>query len=256
MGSSIRKRGVVCDEQNFVTSRPAGNSRLWRRYHVVSRSNSGENQAAERILHKMLRMPPTVPVPERLPRKFLAMLNASAPGPLSMGLPGMRPCVAQKVSLDVGSAVFLIICVDLNACGPVQTELLQSVFGLTRGEAQLARALSTGASLSEIAARTGVGNGALRGQLKSIFLKTDTNRKPNSPLFLASWGALASTGFRCIKIVGDKRRNGVWTQCRIRSSGIWRAYWLSASAPRAELRLRTAVSSWSRLSCFGRRPIL
>ena len=81
-------------------------------YGAVITSSAGviqaKNQAAERILHKMLRMPPTVPVPERLPRNFLAMLDASAPGPLSMGLPGMRPCVAQKVSLDVGSAYFLL----------------------------------------------------------------------------------------------------------------------------------------------------
>jgi DNA-binding CsgD family transcriptional regulator len=168
-------------------------------YGAVITSSAGviqaKNQAAERILHKMLRMPPTVPVPERLPRNFLAMLDASAPGPLSMGLPGMRPCVAQKVSLDVGSAVFLVICVDLNACGPVQTELLQSVFGLTRGEAQLARALSTGASLSEIAARTGVGIGTLRGQLKSIFLKTDTNRQAELAVILGQLGCLSIDGF-------------------------------------------------------------
>jgi DNA-binding CsgD family transcriptional regulator len=150
-------------------------------YGAVVTSPAGaiqaKNQAAERILRKMLRMPPTAPLPVRLPRGFLAMLDASAPSPLSMTLPGTRPCVAQKFSIDGSSVAFLLVCVDLNVCGPVQTELLQSVFGLTPCEAQLARGLSIGDSLSAIAARSGVGIGTSRGQLKSIFLKTDTNRQ-------------------------------------------------------------------------------
>jgi DNA-binding CsgD family transcriptional regulator len=85
--------------------------------------------------------------------------------------------MAHKLVLDPVDAAFLLICIDLNSPRPVQAELLQHVFGLTPCEAQLAKRLSTGSSLLQIATQQGVGVGTLRGQLKSIFIKTGTNRQ-------------------------------------------------------------------------------
>ena len=51
-------------------------------------------------------------------------------------------------------------------------------FGLTRCEATLAAALAAGRALKQIAKLRGVGIGTVRGQLKSIFIKTATTRQP------------------------------------------------------------------------------
>ena len=59
------------------------------------------------------------------------------------------------------------------------------LFGLTRREARVASALATGLQLQEIAALHGVGMGTVRSQLKSIFVKTGTNRQPELVALLA-----------------------------------------------------------------------
>jgi DNA-binding CsgD family transcriptional regulator len=137
-----------------------------------------ENPSAEKILRAIRQHHMTGAAPGQLSRKFMAMLEANAPKPVSLGLVGPRPYVARKFPVDPGSAHFLLICVDLNTTQVVQPEWLRYVFGLTHAEALLAAQLCTGAALRDIAAKRGIGVGTLRGQLKSIFAKTGTSRQP------------------------------------------------------------------------------
>jgi DNA-binding CsgD family transcriptional regulator len=149
-----------------------------------------ENASAERIL-RMIRQGQTLgSAPGHLPRRLLAMLDANAPAPVSMNLASDRPCVARKLSLGEDSATFLLVCVDLNASWLVNSKPLQSVFGLTRCEALVAVELCTGATLRQIAARREIGIGTVRGQLKSIFIKTGTTRQPELVALLAKLACL------------------------------------------------------------------
>lgn len=64
-------------------------------------------------------------------------------------------------------------------------EALKSVLGLTTAEARLANRLRHGESLSDIADGTNVSRETLRQHLKSIFLKTSTNRQAELVLLLS-----------------------------------------------------------------------
>jgi DNA-binding CsgD family transcriptional regulator len=85
----------------------------------------------------------------------------------------------------MSSGHVILVIVDLNEFKPPKTGILHAGFKLTRCEARLAVALSTGLTLKEIAKVYGVGIGTLRGQLKSIFAKTATTRQPELVALLA-----------------------------------------------------------------------
>jgi DNA-binding CsgD family transcriptional regulator len=152
------------------------------------------NPSAQRILRAIRQHHITSSAPGKLSRKFLAMLEANAPKPVSLGLVGPRPYVARKLPLDRGSTNFLLICVDLNATQVVQAEWLRYVFGLTPGEARLAAQLCTGVPLRDIAVQRRIGVGTLRGQLKSIFAKTGTSRQPALVAMLSRLACLTEAG--------------------------------------------------------------
>jgi DNA-binding CsgD family transcriptional regulator len=59
----------------------------------------------------------------------------------------------------------------------VQAEALAALYGLTTAETQIANALLLGRSIAQIAGERGVTAGTLRGQIKSIFRKTNTHRQ-------------------------------------------------------------------------------
>jgi DNA-binding CsgD family transcriptional regulator len=69
--------------------------------------------------------------------------------------------------------------------------LLRSLFGLTRGEAQLALALARGERLRDLAEQRGVSLETVRTQLRSIFLKTDVRRQSELVLLLQAQTSLA-----------------------------------------------------------------
>jgi DNA-binding CsgD family transcriptional regulator len=140
------------------------------------------NPSAERILRAIRQYHMTSAAPGQLSRRFLAMLEAKAPKPVSLGFVGARPYVARKLSLDRGNARFLLICVDLNTTQVVQAKWLRHVFGLTPSEARLAAQLCTGIALRDIAAQRAIGIGTLRGQLKSIFTRPEQVGSPHSSL--------------------------------------------------------------------------
>lgn len=62
---------------------------------------------------------------------------------------------------------------------------LQSAFGLTAAEARLANRLRHGESLSDVAEAAGISRETVRQHLKSIFLKTGTNRQAELVLLLS-----------------------------------------------------------------------
>ena len=62
--------------------------------------------------------------------------------------------------------------------GPVTTtEVLETLYGLTRAEAALVRLIAKGRSLDEVAAERGVTIHTVRSQLKQVFSKTETSRQ-------------------------------------------------------------------------------
>jgi DNA-binding CsgD family transcriptional regulator len=143
------------------------------------------NQMADGALHDVLRACIVKGPPIRLTRGFFVAIEASAPLPAFLSLAAGRPCVVQKLTFEHDRAVFLVIIADLSTPRPTNTAVLQRGFGLTRCEARLAAALSTGSSLNEIASRRGVEIGTIRGQLKSVFIKTETKRQPELVSMLA-----------------------------------------------------------------------
>jgi DNA-binding CsgD family transcriptional regulator len=56
-------------------------------------------------------------------------------------------------------------------------ETLRKIYGLTKAEAKLAKALAEGFSIDEIASQTSVSKHTLRTQLKVVFRKTGLNRQ-------------------------------------------------------------------------------
>src|SRR5262245_8856589 len=66
---------------------------------------------------------------------------------------------------------------DRSSKHPLPLELLQAAFGLTFAEARLAAEIADGSNLHSIAKRLQLTIGTLRVQLKSVFVKTRTNRQ-------------------------------------------------------------------------------
>jgi DNA-binding CsgD family transcriptional regulator/PAS domain-containing protein len=83
----------------------------------------------------------------------------------------------QEALPGTTQATAMIIVSDPENNPPVRTETLKLLFGLTTAEARLAVALANGNSLTETADRHMVRHETARKQLKSIFLKTHTNRQ-------------------------------------------------------------------------------
>jgi DNA-binding CsgD family transcriptional regulator len=122
----------------------------------------------------------------RLPPLLTQALRAYDPEPVFLSIPGTRRIAAQTVARPAGQdATFLLILTDLNVRPGPSANTLRSAFGLTRREARVASALATGMRLQDVAAAHGVGMGTVRSQLKSIFMKTGTNRQSELVALLA-----------------------------------------------------------------------
>ncbi len=74
-----------------------------------------------------------------------------------------------------GEAILMIN--DPERESPALVGHLQSLFGLTRAEAEVAVGLGRGQDLAEIGAARGVKRSTLRDQISSIFAKTETTRQ-------------------------------------------------------------------------------
>jgi DNA-binding CsgD family transcriptional regulator len=122
----------------------------------------------------------------RLPQFLMQALHAGDAEPTFLSVPGPRRIAVQMISPLAGrDGAFLLILADLNIRPHPHIDTLRRAFGLTRREARVASALATGLQLRAIAALHGVGMGTVRSQLKSIFVKTGTNRQPELVALLA-----------------------------------------------------------------------
>ena len=74
--------------------------------------------------------------------------------------------------------VVLVKLIDLDERAHLAGSCLRELFDLTPAEARLAVALVGGQSLKEMAVSFGVADGTVRGQIKSIFMKTETSGQP------------------------------------------------------------------------------
>jgi DNA-binding CsgD family transcriptional regulator len=70
-----------------------------------------------------------------------------------------------------------ILFVRASATQPLTNDALKSLFGLTQSEALVAKALTDGKSVEEIASGAGISLNTTRVHLKSVFGKTGTNRQ-------------------------------------------------------------------------------
>lgn len=87
-----------------------------------------------------------------------------------------RIYLSPNVEADDDPTATLIV-LDMEDCPQPDETLLRDVFLLTPAETRLARRLSRGDNLREIAQDLGVRPGTLRVQLKTLFLKTGTRRQ-------------------------------------------------------------------------------
>jgi DNA-binding CsgD family transcriptional regulator len=124
--------------------------------------------------------------PARLPAMLMPALAAGNPEPLFLRVPEEGYIAAQAFAEPLGpDGTILLIVADLNLRPHPHMSTLQRAFGLTRREARVASALATGQRLQEIAVAHNVGMGTVRSHLKSIFIKTRTNRQPELVALLA-----------------------------------------------------------------------
>ena len=95
---------------------------------------------------------------------------------------GSRPLILRSIQASHQSgaeadATTALIVLDMEDCMRPDEELLRDMFLLTAAEIRLARRLSCGENLTDIAADIGISTGTLRVQLKTLFLKTGTRRQ-------------------------------------------------------------------------------
>jgi DNA-binding CsgD family transcriptional regulator len=77
----------------------------------------------------------------------------------------------------VESAAAIVFVKDPDQIAIPGHETLQTLFGLTAGEAKLARLLAEGCTLQDAGAQLGLRRETARSRLKTIFEKTDTHRQ-------------------------------------------------------------------------------
>jgi DNA-binding CsgD family transcriptional regulator len=124
--------------------------------------------------------------PAQLPPVLVSALQGGDAEPLFLHVDRQRCIGIRTFAGSKGTdAKFLLLLVDLSHRPPPAIEVLQRAFGLTRREARVASALATGMRLQDVAAMHGVGTGTVRSHLKSIFIKTGTNRQPELVALLA-----------------------------------------------------------------------
>jgi DNA-binding CsgD family transcriptional regulator len=105
-------------------------------------------------------------LPRRNGRPLVARVS-----PIFEPAPALTPALKRQ-------AVVLVKLIDLDERAKLAGSCLRDLFDLTPAEARLAVALAGGQSLKEMAVGFGVADGTVRGQIKSIFMKTDTGGQP------------------------------------------------------------------------------
>jgi DNA-binding CsgD family transcriptional regulator len=108
---------------------------------------------------------------------------------------GLSPVVAhllpvRRTARDIfGAAMGVLILTPLGSARAPSAALVQSLFDLTPTEARVARSLTAGASVSQIAGDAGVSLATIRSQVRGVLEKTGCTRQAELVALLG--GALA-----------------------------------------------------------------
>jgi DNA-binding CsgD family transcriptional regulator len=143
------------------------------------------NGAADRVLQAICPGFAKQDQPHQLPFAVRALIDLDTQGLEFLDCGGDRPYLVQRIALNRDDGPLLLLLADLNTSRGPSVDVLQQGFGLTPCEARVAVALAKGLSLNKIARQHGVGVGTVRGQLKSVFIKTGTRRQAELVAILA-----------------------------------------------------------------------
>ena len=159
------------------------------------------NVAAERLLGEDLQIS-SGRVVSRDPRSNEQLTSAIKAMLWSRRASTTRPVVAPKASggrlviypmrlpglttspLSAFHAILVIS--DTDAANSAAAETFRNAFDLTAAESRIAAALATGKDLDSFAAERQLSKQTVRNQLKSVFLKTGTNRQAQLAVMLSS----------------------------------------------------------------------
>lgn len=112
--------------------------------------------------------------------RVMPLNRASVPSPLLLlAVPTESSEIATTTGLPSTDhdPVVLILVSDPACQAEVPVSTLMTLFGLTRAEARLAKALAAGRSLGDAAVDFGIKKGTARVELSRIYSKTDTHRQ-------------------------------------------------------------------------------
>lgn len=84
----------------------------------------------------------------------------------------------------------LVLCTPVTAPSAPLTEVLTGLFDLTPAEAKIARGISVGRSVEDLAASYGISRETVRSQLKSLMMKTGTSRQVELAVLLSGFRAI------------------------------------------------------------------
>ena len=121
-----------------------------------------------------------------LQRALDAMSHDDAPVPRSIPIAGNRqtpPMVAHALpvrrsarDLFTGASA-IVVLTELGPASPPDVSVLEGLFDLTPAEARVAREIAMTRTIAEIAGKSHLSPETVRSQLKSVFIKTGTNRQ-------------------------------------------------------------------------------
>jgi DNA-binding CsgD family transcriptional regulator len=132
---------------------------------------------------------------------------------------GQEPAVvhvvpAARLARDLGDGgLAMVVIAPVMPPEAPDAVLIRSLFGLSPGEARVARAIAQGQTIDRIAAESGVSRETVRTQVKAILAKTGTNRQAEMALLLAGLpGWQATEGGQAL--VGLSPRRGAATRIK------------------------------------------
>jgi DNA-binding CsgD family transcriptional regulator len=114
----------------------------------------------------------------------VAVMVAPAPPGLAADVSGVDGCGARE-------GLALVILRPLDRKISPQTDMLCDIFGLSRAEAEVAVALTGGASAEDVARRRGVSLMTVRSQIRSILGKSEAENLRHFERTVATLAALA-----------------------------------------------------------------
>jgi DNA-binding CsgD family transcriptional regulator len=142
----------------------------------VSRGGIVADRAADTcLLHKLLHDVITSPESGEPPNSPMMLPRETASTPLIVRV---VPGPDLRSSPGISGRTALLNLYDEEMGLAVDEGALSRIYGLTRGEAVLAKHLIQGRSLEEAAEKLFISAHTARTHLKRIFMKTDTHRQP------------------------------------------------------------------------------